>query len=156
MAKLDELIRGAFDLHCHVYPEVSLEQEARHDDVGLVQGVEDAGMAGLVLKSHLWPTVERAYYLQRQFPNDTNVKLLAIESLLRDKHDPRAALTALSPFPVRADDRRLQMRVGFLKADAYVAAGKSDSARAVLEQLANAFPDLKQRITERERMINDH
>jgi hypothetical protein len=68
MAKLDELIEGAFDLHCHVYPEISLEAEARNDDVGLVQGVEEAGMGGLVLKSHLWPTMERAYYLQRQFP----------------------------------------------------------------------------------------
>src|SRR5689334_12343041 len=68
MAKLDELIRGAFDLHCHVYPEVALEHGARNDDVALVQGAEQADMGGLVLKSHMWPTMERAYYLQRQFP----------------------------------------------------------------------------------------
>jgi hypothetical protein len=50
---------------------------------------------------------------------------------------------------VAPDDRRLQLRVGFLKADAYVAAGKPDSARAVLERLGTAFPDMQQRIKER-------
>ncbi|HEY3220023.1 MAG TPA: DUF2231 domain-containing protein [Gemmatimonadales bacterium] len=94
--------------------------------------------------------------LERQFPNDTNVRLLAIESLVRDKREPRAALTALSRFPVRADDRRLQLRVGFLKADAYVAARKSDSARAVLEQLRSSYPDMQERIGERLRLIIDH
>ena len=87
--------------------------------------------------------------LERQFPNDTTVKLLAIESQLRDKRDSRAALTALSRINARSDDRRLQMRIGFLKADAYVAAGKPDSARVVLEQLATAFPDMQQRIEDR-------
>ena len=87
--------------------------------------------------------------LERQFPNDTSVKLLAIESQLRDKRDSRAALTALSRINARSDDRRLQMRIGFLKADAYVAAGKPDSARVVLEQLATAFPDMQQRIEDR-------
>jgi uncharacterized membrane protein len=87
--------------------------------------------------------------LEREFPNDTNVRLLAIESLVRDKDDGRAALTALARFPVRADDRRTQVRIGFLKADAYVAVGKPDSARAVLEQLGSAFPDMQQRIKDR-------
>ena len=87
--------------------------------------------------------------LQRQFPNDTTVKLLAIESLFRDRHDGRAALAALARFSVGAADRRLQLRVGFLKADAYVAVGKPDSARAVLEQLGTAYPDMQQRIKDR-------
>jgi len=87
--------------------------------------------------------------LEREFPNDTNVRLLAIESLVRDRNDGRMALAALSRFPLPADDRRLQLRVGFLKADAYVAAGRPDSARAVLEQLGNAFPDMQQRIKDR-------
>jgi len=87
--------------------------------------------------------------LEREFPNDTNVRLLAIESLVRDRHDGRTALAALSRFPVPADDRRLQLRVAFLKADAYVAAGRPDSARAVLERLSSAFPDMQQRIRDR-------
>ncbi len=93
--------------------------------------------------------------LEREFPNDTTVRLLAIESLVRDRDNGRAALTALARFPARADDRRLQLRVGFLKADAYVAAGKPDSARAVLEQLRSTYPDMQERIGERLRMINN-
>lgn len=92
--------------------------------------------------------------LERRFPNDTTVKLLAIESLVRDRHDGRAALTALSRVSARPDDRRLQLRIGFLKADAYVAAGKPDSARAVLERLGTAFPDMQQRIKDRVAQIN--
>lgn len=87
--------------------------------------------------------------LEREFPNDTNVRLLAIESLVRDRRDGRTALAALARFRVAENDRRLRLRVGFLKADAYVAAGKPDSARAVLELLGTAFPDMQQRITDR-------
>jgi uncharacterized membrane protein len=94
--------------------------------------------------------------LEREFPNDTNVRLLSIESLMRDRDNARAALTALARFPVRPDDRRLQLRIGFLKADAYVAAGKPDSARVVLERLRSSYPDMQQRIGERLRMIIDH
>ncbi len=36
--KLDELVVGTFDLHCHVYPEMTLEHEARQDDVELIYG----------------------------------------------------------------------------------------------------------------------
>ena len=87
--------------------------------------------------------------LELEFPNDTNVRLLAIESLVRDRREGRLALARLARFPVSPDDRRLRLRVGFLKADAYVAAGKPDSARAVLEQLGTAFPDMQQRIQDR-------
>ena len=93
--------------------------------------------------------------LEREFPNDTTVRLFAIESLVRDRDNGRAALAALARFPVRADDRRLQLRIGFLRADAYVAAGKPDSARVVLEQLRSSYPDMEARIGERLRMIND-
>ncbi len=77
------------------------------------------------------------------------MRFLAIESLVHDKNDGRAALAALTRLTVAPDDRRLRVRYGFLKADAYIAAGKLDSARATLEQLARAFPDMQQRITER-------
>src|SRR5467141_219782 len=92
--------------------------------------------------------------LAHRFPSDTNVRLLAIESMVRDRNDGRAALTALAQVNVAADDRRLRLRVGFLKADAYVAAGKADSARATLEQLRSAFPEMEARIRERMRMIS--
>ena len=83
------------------------------------------------------------------------MRLLAIESLVRDKNDGRAALTALAQVNVAADDRRLRLRVGFLKADAYVGLGKPDSARTVLEQLRSSYPDMQARIDERLRMINN-
>jgi uncharacterized membrane protein len=92
--------------------------------------------------------------LEREFPNDTTVRLLAIESLVRDKHDGRAALNALARVGVAPNDQRLQLRVGFLKADAYVAVGKPDSARVVLEQLRSTFPEMEARIRERMRMMN--
>jgi len=84
--------------------------------------------------------------MQRQFPNDTNVRLLVAESQLRDKHDPRGALATLARLPVPPGNRFLASRVAFLKADAYVAAGKPDSARATLEQLQTAYPELAERI----------
>ena len=65
--RLNDLIKGAIDLHCHVYPEVSLDQENRLEDDDQIQAAIDAGLAGIVLKSHLWPTVERAYYLGKRF-----------------------------------------------------------------------------------------
>ncbi len=87
--------------------------------------------------------------LERRYPNDTTVRFLAIESLVHDKNDGRAALVALIRLTVAPDDRRLRLRYGFLKADAYIAAGRPDSARATLEQLARDFPDMQQRINER-------
>ena len=87
--------------------------------------------------------------LARQFPADTNVRLLAIESLIRDRKDAREALAALSRIDVRPDDRRLRLRVAFLRADAYVAAGQHDAARSSLQQLARDFPDMQQRIEAR-------
>jgi hypothetical protein len=58
-------------------------------------------------------------------------------------------LAALSRVDVRPDDRRLRLRVAFLKADAYVAAGQPEAARSSLQQLARDFPDMQQRIEAR-------
>ena len=79
--------------------------------------------------------------MARRSPNDTTARLLAIESLIRDRNDGKAALAALAGLTVPVGDQRLRMRYGFLKADAFLAAGRADSARATLEQLARDFPD---------------
>jgi hypothetical protein len=55
----------------------------------------------------------------------------------------------LNLLTVPPNDRRLELRYGFLKADAFLAAGRPDSARATLERLAVAFPDMQQRIKDR-------
>jgi predicted Zn-dependent protease len=79
--------------------------------------------------------------MARRFPDDTAARLLAVESLVHDRNDGKGALAALARISVRADDQRLRVRYGFLKADAFLAAGRADSARATLEQLARDFPD---------------
>lgn len=91
--------------------------------------------------------------LALEYPADTTVRFLYIESLVRDRRDGRGALRALAELRVAPEDRRLRLRHGFLKVDAFVAAGRPDSARATLEQLARDFPDVA-RIQERMRMIN--
>ena len=51
------LVRGAYDLHVHVAPDV---MRRRVTDVQLARRCWDAGLAGFVLKSHYVPTAERA------------------------------------------------------------------------------------------------
>lgn len=86
--------------------------------------------------------------LARRFPEDTTVRFLAIESLVRDRNDGKAALAALARLSVPPDNQRLRLRYDFLKTDAFLAAGRPDSARATLERLARDFPDM-QRIKDR-------
>jgi uncharacterized membrane protein len=79
--------------------------------------------------------------IARRYPDDTTVRFLAIESLVRDRNDGKGALAALARLTVPAGDQRLRVRYGFLKTDAFLAAGRPDSARATLEQMARDFPD---------------
>ena len=79
--------------------------------------------------------------IARRYPTDTTVIMLAIESTLRDRQDPAAALVALDAFTPPADNRRLVLGVGTLRVDALAAAGLRDSARATLETLMKAIPD---------------
>jgi hypothetical protein len=65
---LDQLLRGAFDLHQHGYPEISFSCRTRVSDLDNLIASRAAGFAGIVLKSHFWPTVGRAYHLKRQVP----------------------------------------------------------------------------------------
>ncbi|HEU5219925.1 MAG TPA: DUF2231 domain-containing protein [Gemmatimonadales bacterium] len=78
--------------------------------------------------------------LVRMMPNDTSVMFLAIDSKLRDRHDPQGALADLAQLRVREDDPRLATRYGILKAQALEAGGQADSAKALLTALALRFP----------------
>jgi uncharacterized membrane protein len=100
--------------------QAAQQARARHDS---------AGAAGLFAQ------------LADRFPDDTTVRFLAIESLLRDKGDAKTALAVLSGLQVPDDNPRLRLRRDFLKVDAFLATGHADSARATLERLARAFPD---------------
>ncbi len=64
----DKLVEGAFDLHHHGYPEISFDLRTRNEDVDEFTIARTAGMAGIVLKSHMFPTVGRAYHLKRAVP----------------------------------------------------------------------------------------
>lgn len=125
----------------------------RYGDTADVNRLYLAGLYQAALQARTQHDSSRAAQLfselARQFPNDTTVQFLLVESLVRDKHDGRGALAALARLHVPSDDRRLQLRYGFLKADAFLAAGRPDSARATLERLAAAFPDMQQRIKDR-------
>jgi hypothetical protein len=60
-----ELVRGAFDLHVHISPDVV---ERRIDDVALARRFEELGLAGFVLKSHYLSTAERAAVVRGVVP----------------------------------------------------------------------------------------
>jgi uncharacterized membrane protein len=77
--------------------------------------------------------------LERRRPNDPNVRLLAIESTLRDRADANGALAALRGFAA-GEDVGLRTRAGLLRVDAFEAAGQRDSARVTLQQLQQEFP----------------
>ena len=78
--------------------------------------------------------------LQKQMPADTNVRLMVIESIAKDQHNPRAALDSLRGINPAPNDMRMQFRKASLTADAYVAAGSPDSARMTLEALKAKMP----------------
>lgn len=79
--------------------------------------------------------------LARRYPEDTAVRLLAIESLIVDRKDGKGALAALDRFPPPPAGRFVRFRLGLLRADACVAAGLPDSAKRVLETMAREFGD---------------
>ncbi len=65
-------IDGAIDLHCHFGPEELVAQvtKAAHavDPVEAAQEAADAGMRGIVLKAHEFPSVMSAYLAQKAVP----------------------------------------------------------------------------------------
>jgi uncharacterized protein DUF6282 len=62
----DRLLRGALDVHVHGQPDVSAGLHNRGDDAGVARLAHAYGMAGWVLKSHLWATTDRARVLREQ------------------------------------------------------------------------------------------
>ncbi len=60
-----ELVRGAYDLHVHIAPDVP---PRRIDDVALAQRFSEVGLAGFGLKSHYTSTAERAQIVSAAVP----------------------------------------------------------------------------------------
>ncbi|HET7553591.1 MAG TPA: DUF2231 domain-containing protein [Gemmatimonadaceae bacterium] len=84
--------------------------------------------------------------LQRMLPADTSVRLLRVQSLVRDRKDPAAALAALDSLAVAPSNRRLYMQKRMLQAEALDLAGQRDSARAVLTTLKKEIPQAARRV----------
>ena len=59
------LVRGAYDLHVHVAPDVP---PRRIDDVSLARRFAELGLAGFALKSHYTSTAERAQVVSGVVP----------------------------------------------------------------------------------------
>ncbi len=78
--------------------------------------------------------------LARTRPGDTAVRLLAAESQLRDRRDPTTAITLLETLRIPPGSR-YDSRHGLLTAEAMATMGFTDSARAVLQELARRHPD---------------
>lgn len=64
-ARARELVRGAYDLHLHLDPDVFKRQTT---DLALARRYRELGMAGFVLKSHYAPTAERAAVVRAAEP----------------------------------------------------------------------------------------
>jgi hypothetical protein len=79
-------------------------------------------------------------------PADTGVRLLRIQSLVRDRKDPAAALAALESLAVTPSNRRLYMQKAMLQAEALDLGGQRDSARAVLMALKKEIPQAARRV----------
>jgi len=60
----DRLLEGSIDTHCHGYPEISFDVKMRMEDLDGIRLAAEAKMKGIVLKSHMWPTMGRLYQMQ--------------------------------------------------------------------------------------------
>lgn len=64
-ARARDLVRGAYDVHVHIAPDV---MERRIDDLDLAARCREVGLDGFVIKSHYVPTAERAAVVRKAVP----------------------------------------------------------------------------------------
>ena len=76
-ARARELVRGAYDLHVHVEPDLA---ERRIDDLALARRFAELGLAGFVLKSHYAPTAERAAVVRAAVPGVDALGAIALNA----------------------------------------------------------------------------
>ena len=72
-----ELVRGAYDLHVHVEPDLA---KRRIDDLALARRFAELGLAGFVLKSHYVPTAERAAVVRAAVPGVDALGAIALNA----------------------------------------------------------------------------
>lgn len=86
--------------------------------------------------------------LQQLMPSDTAVRMMHIQSLIRDRKDPKQALAALDSITVTPNNRRMRFQKAMLQAEALDSAGMRDSARAVLTTLKKDVPQAARTVDE--------
>jgi hypothetical protein len=70
-----ELLRGAYDTHVHVAPDVV---ERKIDDISLARRLQELGMDGVILKSHYGSTAERASVVRASVPGVQTLGAIAL------------------------------------------------------------------------------
>ena len=87
-----DLLQGAIDFHIHAGPDVV---PRLMDDLQLAEAARDAGMGGIVLKTHHMMTADRARIAQRLFPEIRVFGGLALNSPTCGGLNPEAVRVAL-------------------------------------------------------------
>lgn len=77
-----ELLVGTFDLHVHGYPEIHPGLGMALDDFEQAEYAKSKGMAGYLLKSHLWPTMDRVYHIRQRVEGIRVSPSITLNSLL--------------------------------------------------------------------------
>ena len=77
----DPLLVGAIDIHHHGYPEISFDQRMPLDDAAELRHARAAGMAGIVFKSHMWPTCAKVHMLADVVPGITAYSSLTMNPI---------------------------------------------------------------------------
>lgn len=70
-----ELLRGAYDTHMHISPDVV---ERKIDDISLAKRFQELGLDGFVLKSHYGSTAERAAVVRAAVPGINALGAIAL------------------------------------------------------------------------------
>lgn len=71
MKDIDNLLSGAIDMHVHAYPDMSLKHPQSLSNRDVIEQCREAGMGGLVLKTHGWPEPALAYQLNSDYDDFT-------------------------------------------------------------------------------------
>ncbi|TAN30748.1 MAG: hypothetical protein EPN30_00805 [Actinomycetota bacterium] len=77
-----ELLVGAFDLHTHGYPEIHRGLGMALDDFEQAEYAKSRGMAGYLLKSHIWPTMDRVYHIRQRVEGLRVVSCIVLNSVI--------------------------------------------------------------------------
>ena len=64
----DRLLQGAIDLHAHSFPEFSLRMRGRVEGIEWAEMARAAGMRAIVMKSQVFPTVEKVQVIRKAVP----------------------------------------------------------------------------------------